>query len=470
MSAKKQESKKMKRRTFVEAIREYKILLIVVCMFVLLNVLVWLNKALDFSYLLLGAPQTPFNWQEATANSVIITAVAVFVAGIFIRYISKRNQAEATLRKSEEKYRTLTKSSLTGVFIHQDGKYVFVNNKFAEIHDYTPEELLGMEHWLLAHPDEREIVRQKALKRLNGETVPQRYEIRRLKKDGKTIWCNMMATSIEHRGRPAIMGNIVDITKLKHAEKETKNTLTKLQEMQDMLVQSEKLAAIGRLTAGVTHEILNPVNIISMKLQLLQRIAKLSPDEMTEIDICKVQLERIVHITKDLSHFSRIHEKQMYMDDLNNVIENVLALYAPQFKVEDIKTDVQCQPDLPMILLNKERIEQVILNIISNAVAAIKDQERKIIKIITKVEPSLKSPEYIKLIISDTGIGIKNEDLYRLFDPFFTTKNAEEGTGLGLFISYGIIQDHGGKLWAENNKSGGASFIIEFPIVKDDDN
>ena len=268
-----------------------------------------------------------------------------------------------------------------------------------------------------------------------------------------------------------VVGEIfVNALRHKRADEKIRNTLTELQEMQDMLVQSEKLAAIGRLTAGVTHEILNPVNIVSMKLQLLQMTAGLLPEAMAEIDICKAQLERIVNILKNLGRFSRIPEKQMHMEDLNNVIENVLALCAPQFKVEDIKTDVRYQPNLPMILLDRERIEKIILNIISNAVAAMKDQERKIIKIITKAEPSLKSPEYIRLIISDTGIGIKNEDLFRLFDPFFTTKNAGEGTGLGLFISYGIIQDYGGKLWAENNKSGGASFIIELPIVKDHDN
>jgi PAS domain S-box-containing protein len=101
--------------------------------------------------------------------------------------ITERKGAQEALRKSEEKYRTLIESSFTGIFIHQDGKYVFVNNRFAKIHGYTPEELLGREHWLLVRSDERETVRQKALKRLNGEAVPQSYEIRRLKKDGKTI-------------------------------------------------------------------------------------------------------------------------------------------------------------------------------------------------------------------------------------------------------------------------------------------
>jgi PAS domain S-box-containing protein len=117
-----------------------------------------------------------------------------------------------------EKYKTITESSLTGIFIHQDGKFVFVNNRFAEIHGYKPEELLGKNHLSLIYPDERETLKEIASKRLKGETVPQRYEVQRVRKDGKTIWCEMMATCIQYKGRPAIMGNIIDITERKQAE------------------------------------------------------------------------------------------------------------------------------------------------------------------------------------------------------------------------------------------------------------
>jgi PAS domain S-box-containing protein len=132
--------------------------------------------------------------------------------------ITGYKRVEEALRESEEKYRTLIESSLTGIFIHQDGKYVFVNNRFAEIHGYTPEELLGKEYWTLIHPDEREALRQIVSKRLKGKIVPQRYEVRRLKKDGGTIYCEIMAALIEYRGRPAVMGNIIDITERKQAE------------------------------------------------------------------------------------------------------------------------------------------------------------------------------------------------------------------------------------------------------------
>ncbi|MBW1690358.1 MAG: PAS domain S-box protein [Deltaproteobacteria bacterium] len=132
--------------------------------------------------------------------------------------ITERKEAEETLRESENNYKALTESSITGIFIHQDGRYVFVNDRFAEIHGYKNEELLGKDHLTLIHPDEREIIKQKREKRLKGQAVPSRYEVKRLRKDGHTIWCEMMVTVIPYRGRPAIMGNLIDITDRKRVE------------------------------------------------------------------------------------------------------------------------------------------------------------------------------------------------------------------------------------------------------------
>jgi len=132
--------------------------------------------------------------------------------------ITERKQAVEHLRESEEKYKTLIDSSLTGVFIHQGGKYVFFNDRFAQMHGYTPEELLKKDWLTLIHPDERKASRRIVSERLKGGPAPQRYEIRRLRKDRETIWCKMMATRIEYEGRPAIMGNIIDITERKQAE------------------------------------------------------------------------------------------------------------------------------------------------------------------------------------------------------------------------------------------------------------
>ena len=123
----------------------------------------------------------------------------------------QRQSKEMTLRSQEEKYRMLAESSLTGIFIHQDGQFVFVNERFAEIHGYTSQELLGKDHVTLICPEEREALARRAQKRLRGEPVPQRYEVQRLRKDGQVVWCEMLATRIQYEGRPAIMGNMIEI-------------------------------------------------------------------------------------------------------------------------------------------------------------------------------------------------------------------------------------------------------------------
>jgi len=134
--------------------------------------------------------------------------------------ITDRKKAVQAIREAEEKYRTLTENSLTGVFIHQNGKYMFVNERFAQIHGYRPEKLLGKAYMALVHPDERDIAAQNLSARLVGKDVTQCYEMRRLKKDGQVIWCEMMASHIEYMGKPAIMGNITDITERKQAEEQ----------------------------------------------------------------------------------------------------------------------------------------------------------------------------------------------------------------------------------------------------------
>jgi len=254
-----------------------------------------------------------------------------------------------------------------------------------------------------------------------------------------------------------------EIKDRKLTEVNLKNTLQELQETKDMLIQSEKLASIGQLTTGIAHEILNPANIISMRLQMLNESADVSDRVRNSLNICKNQLDRISEITSNLGQFSRISEKYVTINNLNKIIEEVVNMCAPQFKVEDIDTDIQYHPDLLLIPLDKDRIQQVILNIISNAVAALSGQKTSMLRITTKPTPTKDS---VQVIISDTGTGIDDSYIDKVFDPFFTTRDPGKGVGLGLYISYGIIKDHGGKIWVENNEWGGASFIIELPAGK----
>jgi len=200
-----------------------------------------------------------------------------------------------------------------------------------------------------------------------------------------------------------------------------------------------------------------------MRLQLLETTeGQLSDRARNTLSICREQLNKITQISKDLGEFSRIHKQEIIMNDLNKVLEHTLSLIAPQFKQEGVKTEVSYYHDLPLIPLYKDRFEQVIFNLFSNAIAAMADQETKILRIMTKMAAS---EDNVRIIISDTGTGINQDYISSIFDPFFTTKDPGQGTGLGLYISYKIVKDHGAEIWAENNEWGGASFFIEFPVA-----
>ncbi|MBW1895170.1 MAG: PAS domain S-box protein [Deltaproteobacteria bacterium] len=259
-----------------------------------------------------------------------------------------------------------------------------------------------------------------------------------------------------------------EIHERKLAEEGLKKTLEKLQETKDMVVQSEKLAAIGRLTASIAHEILNPINIISLRLQVLKREDALSDVIINALNVCEGQVSRIIKIIRDLARFSRAKKQEasfITSIDIHAVIEHVLNMYAPELKEKNIKTDIHYDPDLPAIPLDTDKLEQVLFNIISNSIDAMAGQETKILSIKTKPGTS---KEHIRIDISDTGKGFSDEDLNKVFDPFYTTKDPGDGTGLGLYVSYGIIKDVGGKIWAENNQWGGAAFFIELPISTKD--
>lgn len=253
-----------------------------------------------------------------------------------------------------------------------------------------------------------------------------------------------------------------ELDERRRAEKALKKANRDLEETRDMLVQSEKFAAIGRLSAAVAHEILNPVNIISMRIQLLEALEGLSESIRKPLLVCKGQLNRIVTITENLGRSSRTSEKHRVVSNMNETIERVVDLITPQLRVDGIRTHVELHSDLPPIPMDKERIEQVIFNLVSNAAVAMTGKETKLLKITTSPNPQGS----VMITVSDTGTGLDPSDIDKVFDPFFTTKDPGEGTGLGLFIAYSIVQEHAGRIWAENNESGGASFYINLPIER----
>lgn len=226
----------------------------------------------------------------------------------------------------------------------------------------------------------------------------------------------------------------------------------------EQLVQSRKLAYLGTLTAGAAHELGNPLNNISMTAQTYLEICDHLSDE-NKIDYMKTdeESERIRRIVQDLLDFSRTKEKDFAACDINKSMKNSLKLVQNMLDVSGIRTELELQDDLPCVYIDENKIREVFVNLLSNAIHATSAGDKVILR--TKHTPSR---DRVFIEVEDTGKGIPAEFLEHLFDPFFSTKGTE-GTGLGLSISYEIIKKHKGTITAKSIMGAGATFTIELP-------
>jgi len=237
--------------------------------------------------------------------------------------------------------------------------------------------------------------------------------------------------------------------------------ITERKEFEARLLEARKMAAIGSLASGAAHEIRNPLNIMSLRLQMLDVTGKVLDDNVRKaIDTCHTQISRIISVLEGLQEFSRMPFMDKRLDDINKIIGGVVDSFDTKFKNEGVTPEIRYGKDIPPFMFDKEKIATVINHLVSNAVDAMKDRETKRLGISTEKTPTGES---VRIIISDTGHGLNETDRARIFDPFFTTKDPDKGKGLGLSIAYRIISDHGGTIRAENNEQGGATFIVELP-------
>lgn len=241
-----------------------------------------------------------------------------------------------------------------------------------------------------------------------------------------------------------------------------KESLERLQQTQRQLIQAEKLSAIGQLISGVAHELNNPLTTIAGYAQILQ-MADVGSDVKADLEKIYQEAMRCVRIVKNLLTFARQHKPEQRLVNVNEVLERTLALRAYHLRVQNIVVDKDLDPNLPLTLADPHQLQQVFLNLIVNAEQAMLSAHgRGHLKIITQTA----GPDRIWIIFRDDGPGIPAEIMGRLFDPFFTTK--EDGTGLGLSICYGIVQEHGGRIWAESQVGQGATFFVELPVQIDE--
>ena len=230
-----------------------------------------------------------------------------------------------------------------------------------------------------------------------------------------------------------------------------------IQQIQTQLIRSEKLVSLGRLVAGITHEINNPLTGILMFANLTSQSPQLDPALKSDIDVIINEAQRCAKIVRGLLDFSRESIPQKKPTSLNKVMDVTIALIGHQSSFHNIDIQKDYLPDLPLIPVDENQMEQVFINILLNASQSM--PTGGIINIRTYTE----GEEYACLQISDAGAGIREEDMEKIFDPFFTTKS-DKGTGLGLSVSFGIIERHGGKIEVQSKVNVGTTFTIKLPL------
>lgn len=231
---------------------------------------------------------------------------------------------------------------------------------------------------------------------------------------------------------------------------------------QEEILQSKKLASIGTFSSGIAHELNNPLNNISLSTDtLMEEYDEMEPDEVKDIlDDIMVQTERASKIVRNLLEFSREKEPSISLLSMKDVIESTVALIENELRIKGVHLETCVGTKLPRVLGDKNKLQQVFLNLFINAIHAM--PEGGLIHIDSRIEPA----GYIRIDVSDTGQGIPKNKIDKIFDPFFTTKAVGEGTGLGLSIVYSIIKKHGGHLEVKSKPGVGTTFSIFLPVAK----
>lgn len=371
--------------------------------------------------------------------------------------ITERKRIENELREANEFFMNLIESSVDGIIAADMKGNIFIFNKGAEaLTGYKAEEVIGKAPITEIYPPG---VAKEVMKKLRspeyggvGKLTPTQFNV--LNKAGEEIPIQLSATLIyDESGKEiASVGIFTDLRPRLKMEK-------KLQETHLQLVSSEKMAALGKLAAGIAHEINNPLGGILIYSSLLME--DLSEDDPRRADLNRIVQEagRCKEIVKSLLEFARQTEPKMEPTDINRAINDGLFFLVNQALFYNIQIVKKLDPFLPFVKGNAGQLKQVFMNIIVNAAEAMHGSGT--LTITTSPAPERKM---VIVEFTDTGEGIPEENLTRIFDPFFTTKEVGKGTGLGLATSYGIIEDHGGRISVKSKVGEGTTFTIELPI------
>ena len=401
----------------------------------------------------LNKDKTTFHWIVKTApiknsKGEIIAAMEMSID------ITRQKQLQEQLEKSEKKYYAIFNNIPNCIFvIDADTLKIRDCNESVEInYGYKKKELINKLFTDL-FMDKDKTVCASLIKTENSlEKIQHKH------KDGSTLFTNIRISLLEYQ-----TGNKFIISS---------TNITDKIETEQQLIQASKLATLGEMATGVAHELNQPLSVIKTASTFIMK--KISKNEQIHDDILSTLLKKIDNnvdkasdIINHMRQFSRKSGLNMEKIQINDVVTKAFKVFHQQFKIRGIKIIKETDQDLPLVIGDPNRLEQVFINLILNARDAIEEKwgdradQSDAKKIIIKTYFDKK---YVFVEVIDTGTGINNTIAEKIFEPFYTTKEVGKGTGIGLSISYGIIKDCRGIIYTDKDKKDGAAFIIKFPI------
>ena len=237
------------------------------------------------------------------------------------------------------------------------------------------------------------------------------------------------------------------------------NDIEQLRRLNEQLIRTEKLAAMGTLAAGVAHEVNNPLASISSLIQMMQSNQNLDEETKDKLKLISTQINRITQVTRDMMDFARIRPAAKSLVDINTSLEMALRLASFDKSFQKLRLKKSFADNLPPVLADTDQLQQVFLNLFLNARDAMPSGGELFIK-------TFPNRNDIEIEIADNGTGIEEKNIKQIFDPFFTTKPTGKGTGLGLAVCYGIITAHGGQIEVSENNGRGTKFVISLPTTQ----
>ncbi len=371
---------------------------------------------------------------------------------------SQRKEMELEIRKTNDFMNKLIHSSPNPIMAaDMQGTIMVWNHAAEESLGYISKDVIDKMSIEELYPDNqaREVMKFIRGDEHNEKGILRAYPLVFKRKDGVEVKGNLSASILyDNMGREiASVGIFVDVREKLEMEEKIQNT-------QDQLFQSEKLAAMGRLTSQIAHEINNPLYGIMNTLELVKTEIPKENRRRKILDMAISETVRLAEMLKKMLSFSKPDQENKIPIDMNTVLDEILMLHEKQLREHDIRITHDFMPEIPRIKASKNHLRQVILNMVNNAKHAMPKGGDLHVK-------TSSNAKDIFVELSDTGTGIKEEHLPKIFDSFFTTKGSVKGVGLGLSVCYGLIIDHGGDIKVQTEVGKGTTFIINLPIIKE---